>query len=279
MLNNYLRYDVYNALRSGVVNHGSYERYDLNNGVIAELYLLSMQMPKLITFTTDGTAVWNVTFDVEKSNPKILSDFASNIYALVTDTTSENSYVMKYVEEMQELLDKLLQNNSDESRRYFTIMYSNRHIDYDNPPKKVIEAINYYTGGFITSACKLLYYFFDIVREENCIGSGVSHTSAVLQVLRKSKPFLKVYNNIGPRYIASVADRDSEAFEELRILLKEATHTSDDCIISLQGELEELKNNYGVLADSNTATRYSTIIRNADTGLAYLVSVGWPEDL
>lgn len=279
MLNNYLRYDVYKALRSGVVNHGSYERYDLNNGVIEELYLLSMQMPKLITFTTDGTAVWNVTFDVEKSNPKILSDFASNVYALVTDTTSENSYVMKYVEEMQELLDKLLQNNSDESRRYFTIMYSNRHIDYDNPPKKVIEAINYYTGGFITSACKLLYYFFDIVREENCIGSGVSHTSAVLQVLRKSKPFLKVYNNIGPRYIASVADRDPEAFEELRILLKEATHTSDDCIISLQGELEELKNNYGVLADSNTATRYSTIIRNADTGLAYLVSVGWPEDL
>ena len=279
MLNNYLRYDVYKALRSGVVNRGSYERYALNNGVIAELYLLSMQMPKLITFTTDGTAVWNVTFDVEKSNPKILSDFASNVYALVTDTTSENSYVMKYVEEMQELLDKLLQNNSDESRRYFTIMYSNRHIDYDNPPKKVIEAIDYYTGGFITSACKLLYEFFDIVREENCIGSGVSHTSAVLQVLRKSKPFLKVYNNIGPRYIASVADRDPEAFEEFHTLLKEATHTSDDCIISLQGELKELKNNYGVLADSNTANRYSTIIRNADTGLAYLVSVGWPEDL
>ena len=186
---------------------------------------------------------------------------------------------MKYVEEMQELLDKLLQNNSDESRRYFTIMYSNRHIDYDNPPKKVIEAINYYTGGFITSACKLLYEFFDIAREENCIGSGVSHTSAVLQVLRKSKPFLKVYNNIGPRYIASVADRDTEAFEEFCTLLKEATHTSDDCIISLQGELKELKNNYGVLADSNTANRYSTIIRNADTGLAYLVSVGWPEDL
>lgn len=105
MLNNYLRYDVYKALRSGVVNRGSYERYALNNGVIAELYLLSMQMPKLITFT------------------------------------------------------------------------------------------------------------------------------------------------------------------------------SDDCIISLQGELKELKNNYGVLADSNTANRYSTIIRNADTGLAYLVSVGWPEDL
>lgn len=279
MLNNYLRYDVYKALRSGVVNSGSYERYTLDNGVIAELYLLSMQMPKLITFTTDGTAVWNVTVDVEKSNPKILSDFASNVYALVTDTTSENSYVMKYVEEMQELLDKLLQNNSDESRRYFTIMYSNRHIDYDNPPKKVIEAINYYTGGFITSACKLLYYFFDIVREENCIGSGVSHTSAVLQVLRKSKPFLKVYNNIGPRYIASVADRDPEAFEEFRTLLKEATHTSDDCIISLQGELKELKNNYGVLADSNSNSRYSTIIRNADTGLVYLISVGWPEDL
>lgn len=279
MLNNYLRYDVYKALRSGVVNRGSYERYALNNSVIAELYLLSMQMPKLITFTTDGTAVWNVTFDVEKSNPKILSDFASNVYSLVTDTTSENSYVMKYVEEMQELLDKLLQNNSDESRRYFTIMYSNRHIDYYNHSKKVIEAINYYTGGFITSACKLLYEFFDIVREENCIGSGVSYTLAVLQVLRKSKPFLKVYNNIGPRYIAYVADRDLEAFEEFRTLLKEATHTSDDCIISLQGELKELKNNYGVLADSNTANRYSTIIRNANTGLAYLVSVGWPEDL
>jgi hypothetical protein len=160
MLNNYLRYDVYKALRSGVVNRGSYERYALNNGVIAELYA-----------------------------------------------------------------------------------------------------------------------FFDIVREENCIGSGVSHTSAVLQVLRKSKPFLKVYNNIGPRYIASVADRDPEAFEEFRTLLKEATHTSDDCIISLQGELKELKNNYGVLADSNSNSRYSTIIRNAYTGLAYLVSVGWPEDL
>lgn len=279
MLNNYLRYDVYKALRSGVVNSGSYERYALDNGVIAELYLLSIQMPKLITFTTDGTAVWNVTFDVEKSNPKFLSDFASNVYAIVTDTTSENSYVMKYVEEMQELLDKLLQNDSDESRRYFTIMYSNRRIDYDNPPKKVIEAINYYTGGFITSACKLLYEFFDIVREENRIGSGVSHTSAVLQVLRKSKPFLKVYNNIGPRYIISVADRDPEASEEFRTLLKEATHTSDDCIISLQGELKELKNNYGVLADSNSNNRYSTIIRNADTGSAYLVSVGWPEDL
>ena len=101
MLNNYLRYNVYKALRSGVVNRGSYERYALNNGVIAELYLLSMQMPKLITFTTDGTAVWDVTFDVEKSNPKILSDFASNVYALVTEQLRRVQKIFYYYVQQQ----------------------------------------------------------------------------------------------------------------------------------------------------------------------------------
>lgn len=131
----------------------------------------------------------------------------------------------------------------------------------------------------------LYYNVFKVLRSsvENVVSVGRqnldSNEIVQLYALSLKLPKLIEFTTDGPRYIASVADRDPEAFEEFRTLLKEATHTSDDCIISLQGELKKLKNNYGVLADSNSNNRYSTIIRNADTGLAYLVSVGRPEDL
>lgn len=279
MLKEYLYYNVFKVLRSSVENVVSVGRQNLDGNEIVQLYALSLKLPKIIEFTTDGVSVWNVIFHIDNVNPKSLDEFERGVYDLVTDNTSANAYVKKYVEELNILLERLLQCGSDEARRYFTIMYTNPDLNKTNLKSKVIDAINFYTEDFITSASKLLYDFFDAVREEWHTGASVSHAVAALHILRKSKPFLRVYNNICPIYIASVADRDSEAFEEFRTLLKEATHTSDDCIISLQGELKELKSNYGVLADSNTASRYSIIIRNADPGLAYLVSVGWPEDL
>lgn len=279
MLNEYLYYNVFKVLRSSVENVVSVGRQNLDSNEIVQLYALSLNLPKLIEFTTDGVSVWNVIFHIDNVNPESLNEFERRVYDLVIDNTSANAYVKKYVEELNILLERLLQCGSDEARRYFTIMCTNPDLNKTNLKSKVIDAINFYTEDFITSASKLLYDFFDAVREEWHTGASVSHIVAALHILRKSKPFLKVYNNIGLRYIMSVDDRDLEAFEEFRTLLKEAIHTSDDCIISLQGELKELKNNYGVLADSNSNSRYSTIIRNADTGLVYLVSVGWPEDL
>lgn len=280
MLKEYLYYNVFKVLRSSVENVVSVGRQNLDSNEIVQLYALSIKLPKLIEFTTDGVSVWNVIFHTDNVNPESLNEFERRVYDLVIDNTSANAYVKKYVEELNILLERLLQCGSGEARRYFTIMCTNPDLNKPNLKSKVVDAINFYTEDFITSASKLLYDFFDAVREEWHTGASVSHTVAALHILRKSKPFLKVYNNnIGPRYIASVADRDTESFEEFRTLLKEATHTSDDCIISLQGELKELKNNYGVLADSNTANRYSIIIRSDDTDLVYLISVGWPEDL
>lgn len=280
MLKEYLYYNVFKVLRSSVENTVSVGRQNLDCSEIVQLYALSLKLPKIIEFTTDGVSVWNAIFRVDSVNPESLGEFERGVYDLVIDNTLENTYVKKYVEELHILIDRLLQDNSAEADRYFMIMCTNSDYGRPNLKKKVIEAINFYTEGFITSAGRLLYDFFDYLKERHSTDVMVSHAVvAALHILRKSKPFLKVYNNIGPRYIVSVADRDPEAFEEFRTLLKEATHTSDDYIISLQGELKELKNNYGVLADSNSNSRYSTIIRNADTGLVYLISVGWPEDL
>lgn len=280
MLKEYLYYNVFKVLRSSVENTVSVGRQNLDCSEIVQLYALSLKLPKIIEFTTDGVSVWNAIFRVDSVNPESLGEFERGVYDLVIDNTLENTYVKKYVEELHILIDRLLQDNSAEADRYFMIMCTNSDYGRPNLKKKVIEAINFYTEGFITSAGRLLYDFFDYLKERHSTDVMVSHAVvAALHILRKSKPFLKVYNNIGPRYIASVADRDHEAFEEFCTLLKEATHTSDDYIISLQGELKELKNNYGVLADSNSNSRYSTIIRNADTGLVYLISVGWPEDL
>lgn len=279
MLNEYLYYNVFKVLRSSVENVVSVGRQDLNGNEIVQLYSLSLKIPKLIEFTTDGVTVWDVIFRVDNVNPESLNEFERRIYDLVTDNTSVNAYVKKYVEEMHILIERLLQFDLNESRRYFTIMYSNRDVTGLDIKSKVIEAINFYTEGFITSACKLLYDFFEVVRNEGTIGSGVSHTAAILHILRKSKPFLRVYNNTQPIYGMSILNAELKVWDEFRALLKEATNSSDDCVISLSGELRELNNNYGVLALSNSNNRYSTVIRNSDTGLAYLVSVGWPEDL
>lgn len=279
MLNEYLYYNVFKVLRSSVENVVSVGRQSLDGNEIVQLYALSLRIPKLIEFTTDGATVCNVIFRVDNINHESLNEFDCRVYDLVIDNTSANAYVKKYVEEMNILLERLLKYDSDEARRYFTIMYSNRDITGPDIKSKVLEAINFYTEGFITSASKLLYDFFDIVRKEGCIGSGVSHTAAALHILRKSKPFLRVYNNMQPIYSMSILNEESKVWDELRALLKEATNRSDDCVISLYDELSDLNNNYGVLACSNSNSRYSIVIRNADKGLAYLVSVGWPEDI
>lgn len=279
MLNEYLYYNVFKVLRSSVENTVSVGRQNLDGNEIVQLYALSLKLPKLIEFTTDGVSVWNVIFHVDNVNPESLDEFERRVYDLVTDNTSANAYVKKYVEEMHILIDKLLNNDSDEARRYFTIMCTNHDLNKTNLKSKVIDAINFYTEDFITSASKLLYDFFDAVREEWHTGASVSHIVAALHILRKSKPFLRVYNNTQPIYGMSILNAESKVWDEFRALLKEATNSSDDCVISLSGELKELNNNYGILACSNSNSRYSTIIRNADTGLAYLVSVGWPEDL
>lgn len=279
MLKEYLYYNVFKVLRSSVENVVSVGRQNLDCNEIVQLYALSLKLPKLIEFTTDGVSVWDVIFHIDNVNPESLNEFERRVYDLVTDNTSANAYVKKYVDEMHILIDKLLNNDSNEVRRYFTIMYSNRDVTEPDIKSKVIEAINFYTEGFVTSACKLLYDFFEVVREEGTIGSGVSHTAAVLHILRKSKPFLRVYNNTQPIYGMSILNEESKVWDEFRALLKEATNSSDDCVISLSGELKELNNNYGVLACSNSNSRYSIVIRNADTGLVYLISVGWPEDI
>lgn len=279
MIREYLYYNVFKVLRAGIVERESSKKYSLDNYEMAQLYVLSLQMPQLITFTTDGTEVWDVWFNAGETDPEISNDFAKEVYTLVTDTTSENAYVKKYVEELHKLLNKLLQDNSDESRRYFAIMCSNPDIAKPNLKHKVVDAINYYIEGFTTSACNLLHYFFDAVREEWHTGASVSHTSAVLNILRRSKPYLKVYNRISPRFIMAADDDKTEAWDKLCSLIKEAVHTSDDFIISLSDELKELDYNYGVLVHSNTNNRFSTIVRNTEMGMTFLVSVGWPEDI
>ena len=279
MLNEYLYYNVFKVLRSSVENTVSVGRQNLDSNEIVQLYALSLKMPKLIEFATDGVSVWNVIFHADNVNPESLNEFDRRIYDLVTDNTSVNAYVKRYVEELNILLERLLQCGSDEARRYFTIMCTNHDLNKTNLKSKVIDAINFYTEDFITSASKLLYDFFDAVREEWHTGASVSHTVAALHILRKSKPFLRVYNNTQPIYGMSTVNEESKVWDEFRALLKEATNSSDDCIIPLSGELRELNNNYGVLALSNSNNRYSIVIRNSDTGSAYLISVGWPEDL
>ena len=60
MLNEYLYYNVFKVLRSSVENTVSVGRQNLDGNEIVQLYALSLKMPKLIEFTTDGVSVCNV---------------------------------------------------------------------------------------------------------------------------------------------------------------------------------------------------------------------------
>lgn len=279
MLNEYLYYNVFKVLRSSVENTVSVGRQNLDGNEIVQLYALSLKMPKLIEFTTDGVSVCNVIFRVDNVNPESLNEFEHRVFDLVTYNTSANAYVKKYVAELHTLIDKLLYNNSAEADRYFRIMCTNSDYNRPNLKHKIIEAINFYTEGFITSAGRLLYDFFDKVREVPYNEPCVSHTAAVLHILRKSKSFLKVYNNMQPLYIMAVEEKDSKEWSIFRKFLKEVNSISDDCVIPLVGELKNIEDNYGVLKCSNSNNRFSIIIRDDNTGLAHLVSVGWPEDI
>ena len=57
MLKEYLYYNVFKVLRSSVENVVSVGRQNLDSNEIVQLYALSLKLPKLIEFTTDGVSV------------------------------------------------------------------------------------------------------------------------------------------------------------------------------------------------------------------------------
>ena len=76
MLKEYLYYNVFKVLRSSVENVVSVGRQNLDSNEIVQLYALSLKLPKLIEFTTDGVSVWNVIFHIDNVNPESLSSLS-----------------------------------------------------------------------------------------------------------------------------------------------------------------------------------------------------------
>jgi hypothetical protein len=275
----YLYYNVFRALRSGIEKEIGVSRYTLTDCEFEQFSNLVRCMPKIVTYSTDGCAVWNVNFDDEARNPKFLSNFASYVYDLVANDTVLNPYVEQYAIELYGLLYKLLEDNSDDARYYFGIMKNHYWQEDEGFTGEEVKAINFYTKGYITSVTELLEDFFRYASVDEIKGSPLNHTTAALYIMRKAKPFLRMYNKI--HYSAALPSvvPNFEGWEHLDGLLHEATALADDCVIHLFGSLKDIENNDSIITYTNNKDRYSIIIRNAGTDNVYLLSVGWTSEI
>ena len=275
----YLYYNVFKALRSGIEKEIGISRYTLNDCEFDQFSNLVRCMPGIINYTTDGHAVWNVSFNDETENPEFLSDFAGDVYDIVTNDIVMNPYVEQYAIELYNLFYKLLQDDSDDARYYFGIMKNHYRQEDDGYSGEVVKAILFYTKGYITSVNKLLEDFFNYASVDGINGAHLNHTTAALYIMRKAKPFLRLYNKIQYSNAMPLKASVFEGLEHLDSLLQEATALSDDCIIHLFGNLKDIENNDSIITQTNNKCRYSIIIRNAGTDDVYLLSVGWPQEI